>query len=149
MSKKKNNKINEINLRKNKTLSNDFEKQLSAQLKGLLYISEIDSEVLLFKGQKAESVTQKNILLQIGQTNIKVEELSFEEFFEPLTKIEKWFGREERKMTESFSKIKHLLKENLRDLKVFKVGKIHLEIYIVGINFEGNLCGIHTKALET
>ncbi len=149
MSKKKNNKINEINLRKNEARSNDYEKQLSAQLKGLFYISEIDSEVLLFKGQKADSVTQENILLQIGQRNIKVEELSFEGFFEPLTKIEKWFGREERKMTESFSNIKHLLKENLHDLRVFKIGKTHLEIYIVGINSEGNLAGLQTKALET
>lgn len=149
MSEKKNNKENEINFRKNKVQLNDFEKRLSALLKGLFYVSETESEVLLFNGQKAESVPQEDLLHQIRKTDIKVEELSFEDFFKPLIKTEKWFGREERKMTESFSKIKKLLQGNLRDLRVFKIEKIHVEIYVVGLDSEGNLCGIQTKALET
>jgi hypothetical protein len=42
-----------------------------------------------------------------------------------------------------------LLEGNLRDLRVFKVGRIELDIYVVGINSEGILMGIKTKAVET
>ncbi len=39
--------------------------------------------------------------------------------------------------------------KNLRNLKVFKVGKIQLDIYVVGLDAENRLLGIKTKAVET
>ncbi len=39
--------------------------------------------------------------------------------------------------------------KNLRDLKVFKIGKIQIDVYVVGLDAEDNLLGIETKAVET
>ena len=37
----------------------------------------------------------------------------------------------------------------MKDLKVFKVGQIELDIYVVGLDSQGVLTGITTKAVET
>jgi hypothetical protein len=41
------------------------------------------------------------------------------------------------------------LKENLRDLKVYRIGRIEIDIYVIGIDSQNNLMGIKTKAVET
>jgi len=45
--------------------------------------------------------------------------------------------------------LKILLEKKLKELKVFKIGKIQLDIYVVGLDAESNLTGIQTKAVET
>jgi hypothetical protein len=37
----------------------------------------------------------------------------------------------------------------LHDVKVFKLGKTQVEIYIVGISSTGEVIGVSTKAVET
>ncbi|MCD9186286.1 MAG: nuclease A inhibitor family protein [Pyrinomonadaceae bacterium] len=117
---------------------------------GLYYISETDAEVLPFSGSKAESVTREEVLRQTNsQADANVEEREFSEIFARLTKIQDWFGDEEKATAERFSVLKDLLEKNLRDLKVFKIGNINIDIYFVGLDAENNLMGIQTKAVET
>jgi hypothetical protein len=117
---------------------------------GLWYISETDAEIQPFVGKKAENVTKEELLKQIGkESDTPVEEREFSELFERLTKIQDWFGEEEKIAADKFASLKELLEGNLRDLRVFKVGRIELDIYVVGINSEGILMGIKTKAVET
>jgi hypothetical protein len=129
---------------------NTLDQQLMETVRGLFYLSETDAEVYPFKGQATDSVTKENLLLQIGKTNdIKIEEKDFTEFFQPLIVIEDWYGEEERKMTEKFVRLKDLLQQNLRNLKVFRLGKKEIDIFVVGLDQENILRGIQTKAVET
>ena len=48
-----------------------------------------------------------------------------------------------------FLELQKLLEENLRDLKVYKIGRICLAIYVVGIDRDGTLSGVKTEAVET
>lgn len=119
-------------------------------VRGLYYISETDAEIEFFEGGRAESVSKEILLKQIGKReNETVEERNFHEFFDQLTAIENWFGDEERETARKFSVLKNLLEKNLRDLRVFKVGEIELEIYIIGADEEGRLAGVKTEAVET
>ncbi len=81
--------------------------------------------------------------------NAPVEERDFAEFFKRLTEIQDWFGDEEKATAQKFAELKDLLERNLRDLKVFKIGKIQIDVYVVGLEAENNLLGIKTKAVET
>ena len=137
-------KIKEIKVGK------DLAKEIEELVSGLYYISETDSEIFLFVGEKAETVT-KEILLEQAKCKVdsEVEEISFEKFFSRLTKIEDWFGEEEMETVRKFQSLKKMLKNNLKDLKVFKIGTIELDVYIVGLDLEGVLMGIKTKAVET
>jgi hypothetical protein len=113
-------------------------------------MSETDAEISPFFGGQAQSVTKKEILSQTKNlADTPVEERNFAEFFARLAEIQDWFGDEEKATAQKFADLKKLLESNLRDLKVFKIGKIQLDVYAVGIDAENNLLGIQTKAVET
>lgn len=143
--------------RKKMMISGDAEKpkvNLTQQIKtaasGLWYISETDAEIFPFTGSKADSVTKENLLTQIGKPpDTPFEERGFDEMLERFITIQDWFGDEEKATAEKFAALKSLLEKNLTDLKVFKVGRIEVDIYFVGLDAEGNLAGIQTKAVET
>ena len=117
---------------------------------GLIYISETDAPVLPFFGQPTDTVTGEIILQQTGlsaETNL--EERNFVEFFDRLTTIRDWYGEREKDRAKKFLELKTLLEENLTGLKVYRIGTIRLYIFAVGIDKDGNLTGITTKAVET
>lgn len=125
-------------------------KKLGKASEGLYYISETDAEIFPFSGKKAEAVSREEILNQTQNSpETNVEERDFAEFFVRLTKIQDWFGEEETANARKFAELKDLLELNLRDLKVFKIGLIELDVYAVGLDRENTLKGIKTKAVET
>lgn len=125
-------------------------RKLKVLTKDLYYISETDADIFPFIGDKQKNLNSKTLLEQINQDlDTKVEEVNFEDFFRNLITLQDWFSHERIKMAKNFKKIKKLLQNNLRDLKVFKVGKIELDIYVVGLDKRNNLIGIKTKAIET
>ncbi len=127
-----------------------LKRQIKEACKGLYFISETDAEISPFFGKQAGTVTKEEILSQTESAiNAPVEERSFAEFFARLTEIQDWFGDEEKATAQKFADLKDLLERNLRDLKVFKVGKIQLDVLAVGLDAENNLLGIKTKAVET
>jgi hypothetical protein len=132
------------------TPADKLAKQLRETAEGLYYISETDAEISPFAGAKADAVTKENLLQQTGNKPVEpVEERDFAGFFARLTKIQDWFGDEEKQTAAKYARLKELLESNLKDVKVFKVGRIEIDIYIVGLDGEGNLAGIKTKAVET
>ena len=131
-------------------LTNDLPEKLKKAVKNLFYISETDAEIQPFVGQTASAVTINDILRQTEKSlNEKVEERDFGQLFERLTKIQDWFGDEEKEKAKKFAIVRDLLTENLKDLKVFKVGEVEVEIFIVGLDEQGKLIGVKTKAVET
>lgn len=143
--------------RKKKMISEGAEKpkvnltqQIKTAAEGLWYISETDAEIFPFTGSKADAVTKENLLNQIGKpADTPVEERGFDEMLARFITIQDWFGDEEKATAEKFAALKSLLEKNLTDLKVFKIGRIEVEIYFVGLDAQGNLAGIQTKAVET
>lgn len=125
-------------------------KQIQELSEGLYYISETDAEVLPFVGDKVDAMTRENLLSQTGnKPDARVEERDFAGIFARLTIIQDWFGDEEKQTAAKYARLKELLERNLKNLKVFKVGRIEIDIYIVGLDAEGRLMGIKTKAVET
>ena len=130
------------------------ENQLADELKkvteGLYYMSESDAEIYPFAGKKVETIT-KSELLDENKSPIEtpVEERDFAEFFDYLTKFQDWFGEEEKNTARKYRELKELLENNLKCLRVYKIGKIELDIYIVGLDYENKIVGVRTKAIET
>lgn len=124
--------------------------EIKSAAEGLWYVSETDAEIFPFTGSKADSVTKENLLAQIGKSSdTTVEERDFNQMFERFIKIQDWYGDEEKAIAEKFAALKSLLEKNLTELKVYKVGDTERDIYFVGLDKEGNLAGIQTKAVET
>lgn len=145
---KKSRKMNSETAKNSK--AGDFPAQIKKLTGGLYYTSETDAEISPFTGQKVTSVTAPEILLQTKSApDSVIKERDFSEFFARLTEIQDWFGDEEKATARKFADLKILLEKNLKDLKVFKIGKIQIDIYAVGLDAESILAGIQTKAVET
>ena len=124
--------------------------EIEQACEGLIYISETDSPFIPFAGQLTDTVTADVILQQTGIAGEgPVEEREFAEFFDRLTVIKDWYGEPEKARAKKFVELRMLLEENLRELKVFRIGRIQLDIFAVGINKDGFLMGVTTKAVET
>lgn len=129
---------------------NNFYENLEKSCKKLVYMSETDADFTVFVGNEAEAVTKEEILKQTKSSpNTLIEEKSFDEFFLRLTEIQDWFAAEQKQMAEKFSTLEKLLRENLISKKVFRIGKIQIDIYVVGLDAENKLVGVKTKAVET
>jgi hypothetical protein len=48
-----------------------------------------------------------------------------------------------------FRNLASLLKDNLSNIKVYKVGTINIPVYIVGRSAEGNWLGLSTRVVQT
>lgn len=141
-------KINEIQRRDPN--ENDLAEQIKKFAAGLYYISETDAEILPFAGTEAKSVTVEEVLSQTkSAAGSPTEERDFSEFFARFTEMQDWFGDEEKETAQKFVRLKQFLEKNLKDLKVIKIGKIQLDVYVVGLDAESRLMGIKTKAVET
>jgi hypothetical protein len=124
--------------------------QIKIAVRGLYYISETDALIQPFVGKQAKAVSKQEILSQTKKAaDSTIEEKDFAGFFARLTEIQDWFGDEEREIAQKFVQLKELLEKNLRDLKVFRIGKIQLDVYVIGLDAKDNLSGIETKAVET
>jgi Nuclease A inhibitor-like protein len=127
-----------------------FIDKISQICEGLMYLSETDAEFTAFNCNKVENTSKETFLSQInGSPNVAFEEQSFDEFFLRLTTVKDWFGSAEKLQAKRFGELQEFLKLNLKDLKVFRIGKIQIDIYIVGIDAENNLIGLKTNAVET
>lgn len=132
------------------TVKANLAEKIEQSVKDLWYMSETDAEIQVFIGKKAESVTKESLSEQINISSAtKIEEKKTTDFFKNLTEIQDWYGDEEKETAEKFSTLEKILEENLEDLKVFKVGQIELDIYVVGLDSQNVLTGITTKAVET
>ena len=130
--------------------SDNLAEQIKEASDGLSYSSEIDAGISVFIGKQAASVNKETLLVQIkGAADLPIKEIDFAGFFVRLTEIQDWFGDEETKTANKFVRLKEILERNLRDLKVFKVGKTQLDVYVVGLEAENVLMGVKTEAVET
>jgi len=137
-------------LLKTTPIENTFLEHLTNLTDGLSYTSEIDAAIEAFIGDKTTSLTKVEILNQTkSAADTPVVEIVFTKFFSHLTEIQDWYGEEETEIAQKFARLKEFLEQNLKDLKVFKVGQIELEIYVVGLDGKNNLAGTKTKAVET
>jgi hypothetical protein len=130
--------------------ADNLAEKIKKAAEGLYYISETDAEIEVFDGKQAEAVTKEEVLSQSGNSSdTPVAEKEFSDFFAPLTEMQDWFGDEEKAAAQKFALLQDLLQRNLRDLKAFKIGKIQLDVYVVGLDADNKLLGIKTKAVET
>lgn len=119
-------------------------------VKKLIYISETDAPIEVINLGKVPGVSTADILRATGKAPTSfVETVDVTTFFDRLTIPRSWFGPKEIGMAKGFAELKKKLNKQLKGLAVFKIGKIEIEIYVVGLDKEGNLTGIKTRAIET
>ena len=122
--------------------------EITKLVAGLTYVSETDAAVEpLTRG----AVASNDARAAITQIDLRqpVEDVDVANFFSRLTTQKDWFGAAEKKRAERFARLQRFIEENLRGIKVLKVGRVRKTIYIAGMSPNNNLLGVKMDSVET
>lgn len=117
---------------------------------GLLFMSESDYpfQTVYWEGVREISPQfLRSLTRNVEATPVEV--VSIDEFFRNAMSEENRRTEESRREAKKYRDLAQLLKENLDEIKVYRVGKINIPVYIVGRNKTGNWLGISTRVVET
>ena len=140
-----------VSLNMNKATSEVID-ALKTASEGLQFMSESDYpfKTFLWEGEAKEPLTPEKIVQQTDHpqgTPVEVIELS--DFFEVATQEQDWYGPEEKATAARYRDLLHTLKSTLEDIKVYRVGTVEIDVYIVGKANSSDLVGLSTKVIET
>ncbi|MGB7892988.1 MAG: nuclease A inhibitor family protein [Microcoleus sp.] len=124
--------------------------QLKQTSKGLLFLSETDApfEVISWPAQ-GELTPAKLLQLTNHPPDAPVELRTVDDFFAIATAQEDWHDREERETVQRFQNLVSILKQNLSQLQVYRVGSVEIDVFIIGMTPGGEWAGLATKLVET
>lgn len=126
--------------------------RIQVLISDLLYPSESDEKIEYFEMELStnEKVSQANFRIFNGiRPEINISEMDFDTFFKPLIKVEDWFGDDEKKWAVDSLSLKNLLAEKTKDIQIFKVGEVSIDVYLFGKAEECKWVGLKTKVIET
>jgi hypothetical protein len=129
-------------------------KELKKLTKDLQFQSESDYPVepLLIPAKGKASLSAQDVVeftKQDTSSGATVKELDFDQFFSAATEEQDWQSPEEREVVERFQTLVKTLKENLTDIKVYRVGDTEADVYVLGRTASGDFAGVSTKVVET
>ncbi|WP_377482018.1 MAG: nuclease A inhibitor family protein (plasmid) [Microcoleus anatoxicus] len=127
---------------------------ITAQLKqaseGLLFSTESDAPFEVEEWKTQGKLTPAKLLqLTNHEPDAPVEIVSVDEFFAIAIVEEDWHDEDERETVQRFQNLVSVLKQNLSNIQVYRVGKINIDAYIVGVTPSGNCVGLSTQLVET
>ena len=73
----------------------------------------------------------------------------YEELKKQLTTVKDWHHKKASVNILGFQRLYQILEENLDDLRVVRIGKVEIEIYVVGFDTKDILANFMMKAVET
>ncbi len=132
--------------------NSSFQNQLQKVTKGLLLMSESEAPLKPFSWESEDGlVLNAQTVLQRTKhpTDTPVDIVDVDCFFKVATKDQDWHSSEERETVKKFQALVEILKNNLSNLTVYRVGKRNIDVYIVGKTPTGDYVGLSTKVIET
>jgi len=125
---------------------------LQNAVEGLLYMSESDEpfQVVHLRGDSPGGLKTAQVLALCGRKRgAPVKSVAPAEFFKDLVQEQDWHGKEEKATVRRYRDLLRILREQLSEPKVFRVGQIQVDILIIGKTKDGQWAGIKTRAVET
>jgi hypothetical protein len=119
----------------------------------LVYSSESDRPFEFFSihypGRNSAPLPADLLCLLGAPVNTPIAVRSLREFFNRHTATSDPYDNEAQRIRPRYENLVSLLERRLRDVKVYRVGKIEINCYALGLDGEGNLAGLKTVAVET
>ncbi|AVZ31723.1 nuclease A inhibitor family protein [Nodularia spumigena] len=121
--------------------------QLKQASEGLLFMSESEypCDICLWSDATPEQVV--HLTNHPQDTPVEVE--GVDDFFSVATTAQDWHSEEEKETVHKFQTLVQILKANLSNLQVYRLGEVEVDVYVVGQTPTGDLAGIATKIVET
>jgi hypothetical protein len=125
--------------------------ELTRAAEGLWYMSESDYPLEPMRlGGTDEPGPERLRELAGMSADARVETRSLEEFFRDGAAVQMpRAGTHEGARATSFQNVVRTLRENLTDIRVYRIGEINIPVYILGRSGSGNWLGLTTRVVET
>jgi hypothetical protein len=78
-----------------------------------------------------------------------LDQRALEDFFASATTPRPWHSPAERESVQRTRRLLALLHARLRDLRVYRFGRLNIDAYIIGVAPDGDWVGLATKQVET
>ncbi len=129
----------------------DLMATLQELTENLLWMSETDAPIQVICWEDCGEIASNEQLLEQTQHSAtdSVEVLDLDQFFEPVVTEQDWFGDEEKEIATKYRSLLSALKQNLSDIKVYRVGAVEIDVYIVGKTEAEGIVGLATQVVET
>ena len=114
---------------------------------GLLFPSESEYPLEPFTWKSATLIPETILTRSQKPLDTTIEEIALEDFFAPVTTDEDWFEDEDRQVSQRFRDLQAAI-ATLENVQVFRLGKIEIDIYVVGA-IGPDLVGLKTTVIET
>lgn len=121
-------------------------------LKNLLYPSESDEPIewVSFQISVSPPLTVSDLEFYQGlPPGVAAEAIAAEDFWEPVTTMEDWYGEEEKAQTTKFLELKSVVEAHLKNVQAFRAGRTEVDLYLLGQINEKEWGGLKTKLVET
>jgi hypothetical protein len=124
--------------------------ELEQAIAGLLFMSEADYPFSTFRWKGDIELTETYLREQAGSgADATVKVKTVDELFRVAVSEPDWKGEAELAFAKRYQSLVRWLKKNLSDLRVYRVGEINIQVYMVGRSPGGNWLGISTRVVET
>ncbi len=133
-------------------MKNQITEKLKQASAGLMMMSESDYpfEVVSWNGEAKEPLTPQKLLhLTDNPEDSLVEEVSLEDFFSNCAYEQEWYDEQQKQDVKKFQHLLQTIKDNLKEIKVYRVGKRKINVYILGKAANEDLAGVSTILIET
>ncbi|MEM8613085.1 MAG: nuclease A inhibitor family protein [Cyanobacteria bacterium P01_H01_bin.105] len=127
----------------------DLLPELKAACKGLLWRSETDCPLevtVLPSDQQPLSIDR---LLDSYPDDTPVSIVGLDDFFGQATVERAWFDSRELILVERYRNLRDLLETTLENLKVYRIGRVEIDVYVIGKTEDEQVIGVKTKIVET
>ncbi len=131
-------------------MTNTIIDRLQEATDGLLMMSESEYPFeVIFWEEKEALTTEKLLQLTNHPQDAPVEEVELEYFFRNCAFEKEWHDEIQKEEVKKFQLLLQTLNDNLKEIKVYRVGTISIDVYIIGKTSDENLTGVSTKVIET
>nr|MDZ8061248.1 nuclease A inhibitor family protein [Nostoc sp. EkiNYC01] len=133
-------------------MTDEITEKLKQASDGLLMLSESEYpfEIFLWSNQAQEPLTNQKLLQLTGHPQeTSIEEVELDYFFRNCAQEKEWHDEIQKQNVPKFQSLVKTLKDNLTDIKVYRLGTINIDVYVVGKTPSRDLAGISTKVVET
>jgi Nuclease A inhibitor-like protein len=117
----------------------------------LTWTSESDYpfEVLQLPDRINPPNTEELLHLTGHDADAFVEEISVENFFAPAIQSQDWHEEADKQRVQHFQTLLQWIEQHLSDVRVYRVGAIEIDVYILGKTESGAWINLATKVIET
>jgi hypothetical protein len=121
---------------------------LAQTSQGLLMPSESEYPFEVVAWKDVELTPQKFLELTNYPPATSIEEVELDYFFRNVASEKDWHDKIQKENVAKFQNLVQVIKDNLAELRVYRIGTIDVNVYIVGKTNDG-VAGLATKVIET